>query len=732
MLNSDKVKNIKNKYIILLTDGAPNSSAGTGNISLPASYVTGYDANGTPITSKSWDVLPSGGAQGSKIGRQYAMAYAKQINQSSAMEMFAVGLSLNGDNGEKNANWMKYNIAKDTNHWVEANNLGNLDLAFKNILESIKTAAEAYTVQDPLGEYMDFVQFNKSIENAGEKIVTWEDTTFKWDLKKDTPIGEIVEDKGCLTYTLSYRVRLDNTKQNFIAENWYAANNKTTLTYAYLEEQDGKLIAVGNNKVVDFRIPQVKGYFAKVNSSTDINFVKTDEDGEPLSSVTFNLKFACDSASKHNHDSNSAFAEIGGAEAISDKDGKFSFSNIPSGHTYTLTEDATTTPENYVTGGPWTVSVNYGEVTITDTSVTASDNKLTGNKDNQFVIVNNKATGDIKFIKVSDEKDKTTGENVVLSGATFGLYSDAGCESAVVDKDNNAITATSAADGIVKFTDLTPGTYYVKELTAPAGFALDSTVYTVTVVAGQTVGVKSGDNQNVVNHEQVTITGTKTWLDGNGTGRPASITVGLFNSNNNNKVAEQTVTAESSWSYSFTAPKYDANGNAIAYTVRETKVGNDAVTNTTTADVTTGTTKTVANATTGYYVVTYNGNNITNKFVKDVTATKTWIDGNDENRPEITVQLLQGDTVYDEKTITSPATSCTWIGVPVNDADGKAYTYTVKETKIGDKNVTYEGNSLTAIAGDYKVVNNGLTITNTKLTSVSGQKVWNYNGQDSY
>ena len=152
------------------------------------------------------------------------------------------------------------------------------------------------------------------------------------------------------------------------------------------------------------------------------------------------------------------------------------------------------------------------------------------------------------------------------------------------------------------------------------------------------------------------------------------------------------------------------------------------VTNTTDNNVITGTTKTTTNASTGYYLVTYDGYDITNTLVKDVTVTKTWIDGNDEDRPAITVELLQNGQSFDPAktdTIANNATTYTWVGVPVYDGvNNKNFEYTVKEIKIGDTNVTYKGNSLTAIAGGYEVVNSGLTITNTKLTSVEVEKQW--------
>ncbi len=72
--------------------------------------------------------------------------------------------------------------------------------------------------------------------------------------------------------------------------------------------------------------------------------------------------------------------------------------------------------------------------------------------------------------------------NKALEGATFAIASD--------NKFNNIIaTGTSAANGKVEFKAdgdtnpyrFAPGTYYVKETDVPDGFALSTTVYTVTI-----------------------------------------------------------------------------------------------------------------------------------------------------------------------------------------------------------------------------------------------------------
>ena len=75
--------------------------------------------------------------------------------------------------------------------------------------------------------------------------------------------------------------------------------------------------------------------------------------------------------------------------------------------------------------------------------------------------------------------------NYSLSGAVYGVYSDASC-------NNRVATLTTGSGGESPKSDvLDPGTYYVKEITPSLGFVLDSTVYPVTVTAGNTSSVTS-------------------------------------------------------------------------------------------------------------------------------------------------------------------------------------------------------------------------------------------------
>ncbi len=72
-----------------------------------------------------------------------------------------------------------------------------------------------------------------------------------------------------------------------------------------------------------------------------------------------------------------------------------------------------------------------------------------------------------------------------LFGAKFGVYSDASCTTPVKNGETD-LQGTTDLEGKVKF-DVADGTYYVKELTPPSGYSLDSTCHIVT--SGNSINV---------------------------------------------------------------------------------------------------------------------------------------------------------------------------------------------------------------------------------------------------
>lgn len=99
---------------------------------------------------------------------------------------------------------------------------------------------------------------------------------------------------------------------------------------------------------------------------------------------------------------------------------------------------------------------------------------------------------------------KTDG-NQPLSGAVFGLYENKDLA------DNDPKTAVTNGQGVAEFNDLSAGTYYLKEITAPNGYALDETIRPFTIGGNDAWDVKTNIENSL---KQYTLKLTKKGDDG--------------------------------------------------------------------------------------------------------------------------------------------------------------------------------------------------------------------------
>ena len=93
--------------------------------------------------------------------------------------------------------------------------------------------------------------------------------------------------------------------------------------------------------------------------------------------------------------------------------------------------------------------------------------------------------------KTSSNASITDGNGLYsIAGATYGVYSDKDCtkQLATLTTDNSGNTDT---------VEVKAGTVYIKELSAPAGYKVDSTVYSLNVEAGKTATLNVSDTPKV-------------------------------------------------------------------------------------------------------------------------------------------------------------------------------------------------------------------------------------------
>ena len=221
--------------------------------------------------------------------------------------------------------------------------------------------------------------------------------------------------------------------------------------------------------------------------------------------------------------------------------------------------------------------------------------------------------------------------------------------------------------------------------------------YTVSeeAVPGYTSKVDGYNITNSYTPETTTVSGSKTWEDGDNQDgkRPASITVNLLA--NGQKVNTQTVGEAEGWSYNFTGLPVYKDGQRITYTVTEEAVLG--------------------------YSTNLNGYNITNSYTPEkteITASKTWNDSDNQDgkRPtKISIKLMKTvggvKTEVASKEVTAANQWQTkFENLPVYE-NGQKIDYSIEEDDV---------------AGYTKEIKD-FTVTNSytpEMIKISGQKVW--------
>ncbi|QLB51464.1 Cna B-type domain-containing protein [Streptococcus sanguinis] len=221
--------------------------------------------------------------------------------------------------------------------------------------------------------------------------------------------------------------------------------------------------------------------------------------------------------------------------------------------------------------------------------------------------------------------------------------------------------------------------------------------YTVSeeAVPGYTSKVDGYNITNSYTPETTTVSGSKTWEDGDNQDgkRPASITVNLLA--DGQKVNTQTVGEAEGWSYNFTGLPVYKDGQRITYTVTEEAVPG--------------------------YSTSLNGYNITNSYTPEkteITASKTWNDSDNQDgkRPtKINIKLMKTVSGVKTEVASKEVTAADqwqtkFENLPVYE-NGQKIDYYIEEDDV---------------AGYTKEIKD-FTVTNSytpEMIKISGQKVW--------
>ena len=339
---------------------------------------------------------------------------------------------------------------------------------FESIMTQIALSTKAFIVKDEMGQYMTSADIqpveNGDSDGTVHNDASVSDNTLTWRIlfseQDGTSTYEENEDgtvTGYLSYTLKYKVTLDNLQNQDIKLDQTEVNSNATLTYAVQKEDgtwDGKV------QQGTFAVPQVKSHYG------NLTFTKEGSDGKTLENVTFTLTTA---------------DKVGWSMTkTSDQDGTVSFTNIPSGHTYTLTEE--NTPEGYIKADPITVTVSNGTVT-TKASETGGSNI----EDN--VLINQAKAGTLTVTKTVEELPEGLAGLPENFAITVTNSRDETVATLKYGTDNDESDTTYYSEtGTWTLNNLAPGDYTVTESNYDVeGYSVETTGNdTATVTAGQT------------------------------------------------------------------------------------------------------------------------------------------------------------------------------------------------------------------------------------------------------
>lgn len=364
----------------------------------------------------------------------YAEAWSKKIRDEGTQILAAYAGTNENDKGYK---W----FSKISDKLALCSNVADLERTFNEYLIWIRLANKAWVVNDPMGDNITY-----ALEEGHDYKLSFDGTNgFKWHLNAQIPSyfnviaadGSVIseniayekiedptyEDEEIrLTFIMKYSIYLDPVGAN--AASYGLTNDHTTLTYYLINDEnqpvpvneagdpihDGEDIIIEND-VTYYPMPQISFNVPKVKAlAANLTFKKIDDAGKPLAGAEFTITSTLAQGI-------SAFTKT----ETSGDGGLVTFSSLPSGVSYTLTE--TKAPANYVaTSLTPGVNVAWGKVSVSGVD---EANKLTPSKEGDplFTVVN-VADPETEKITISGKKtwvNADAPEDVTL---TIQLYAD--------------------------------------------------------------------------------------------------------------------------------------------------------------------------------------------------------------------------------------------------------------------------------------------------------------------
>ncbi len=448
-------------------NGTKIYSIGVGIASQFTMWHLQYNDNGSHANTVDTDTEARNytyySTNGYKVPRYYAVLPGINVPSKTANTNTSVKNKYNDTSYYKK--WLSEYIGSDglgTNeknrkYYYDSDNKTALENAYKEIFNDIKEMTDqeinaSWVAEDPMnasgqtkniqfvGLYDDNMNLKNELNtaNAGESDTASYNKakdTISWDLKTSTRTETKKQENGkkvmYYKYEIKYKIRLENELKDFVEKKDYSTNGKTYLDYVVIENINGVNVR-SEKRTLEFPVPKVEGYLGTLEFTK-----KSSYKDQIVSGAVFELVHSDDCPCLNERKHMNANYKL---TSTLNSNGKVTFNNIPSGHTYKLKEVKT---DDYHTLNEtiYDVKVSYG--------------KTTHNIENN-TIINNIKTNNLIISK--ELKNKTSNkllDNKLFDFVLTATYKDEkinGTYSAIRKiNDNKTTENVTFIDGILNF-----------------------------------------------------------------------------------------------------------------------------------------------------------------------------------------------------------------------------------------------------------------------------------------
>ena len=343
---------------------------------------------------------------------------------------------------------------KNRKYYYDSDNKTALENAYKEIFNDIKEMTDqeinaSWVAEDPMnasgqtkniqfvGLYDDNMNLKNELNtaNAGESdTASYNEAkdTISWDLKTSTRTETKKQENGkkvmYYKYEIKYKIRLENELKDFVEKKDYSTNGKTYLDYVVIENINGVNVR-SEKRTLEFPVPKVEGYLGTLEFTK-----KSSYKDQIVSGAVFELVHSDDCPCLNERKHMNANYKL---TSTSNSNGKVTFNNIPSGHTYKLKEINTDEYHN-INETIYDVNVSYGKtihnienstvinnINTKDLVIVKEVKNITTNKSFDFEInatyKEKKINGTYQVIRTTNGRDTNEEITFVDGAATFKL-----------------------------------------------------------------------------------------------------------------------------------------------------------------------------------------------------------------------------------------------------------------------------------------------------------------------